>query len=184
MTFKPRAKRELRLEMLEGRELLSTMSVATEGARHIAPSMAVSAEVARSRGFNFLTSGTLNQMFSNPDTGKHYQISTSGRVAGLGAVKVTGELNTPGFIMSSTVTGNLTIHSRRGTLQASLSSAPVPGFSSIPNTLTFTITGGTGAFVRYHTGHGTIQVTLLPGGTQNEVTSVLPVKLAFSGRIG
>ena len=184
--IKPTAKQQFRLEILESRELLSATPMTD--AHHVAmptPSP-VSAEVARSVGVQIATTGYWINLKSSPDTGRQYEISTSGRFFGLGRVAISGQFSTPGFIASGVVTGTATARTNRGTLSLNLTSAPVPGFYNLPPTFNFTFAGGTGIFSRYHTGQGTVQVTFLynpPTPAPDPLMLPQHVRMVFSGRL-
>jgi hypothetical protein len=58
-------------------------------------------------------------------------------------------------------TGSMTIAAPRGTLNLNLTGPVQKGFSPLPSTFTYNITGGTRAY-QMATGSGTIAVTLNP----------------------
>jgi hypothetical protein len=94
-----------------------------------------------------------------PDTGSTYRIGTVGRIAPLGQTSETAQVHTIGFIASGTATGTMTIRASRGSLTLKLTGPVQPGFSPLPSTLSYTITGGTRAY-QNASGSGTIAVTL------------------------
>jgi hypothetical protein len=75
-------------------------------------------------------SGTITARASNPDVGRTFAIKAHGTVAPLGHVSATGTAHGTGFVAHGRVTASLTLTDSRGAVTVSVSSAPVPGFTS------------------------------------------------------
>jgi hypothetical protein len=144
------------VESLEAMTLLSGLAM---------PAVAHAAEVGMPTAMstavhvNGTTRGEYVRVRANPDTGSTYDFNTTGILPGFGVAAVSGSVQTPGNIATGTASGSLTLFSLKGTLTLKVSSASLPSFSPLPSKLTFTITGGTGAFAGA-TGSGTIAVAL------------------------
>lgn len=102
-----------------------------------------------------------------PDAGGAYQLSGNGTLAPLGPVRVAGSLQSPGLIAQGRTTGALTLTSAQGTLTLALSGPSQAGDSSQaggsppPSSLTYSVTGGTGAYAGEH-GTGTARLVMTP----------------------
>ena len=154
-----RAKQQVRpaLESLESMTLLSGVAAmhAHVPAAEVAPMPGVISLQGRIQGFYLAHQ-------NNPDTGKVINVFAVGRINPLGESAVNGTLNTPGFIMSNTVTGNMTVRSRFGSLNLQLTGVESPTSpTSTPSNmeLTYTIKSGTGQ-LQGDTGTGVIDVSL------------------------
>jgi hypothetical protein len=98
---------------------------------------------------------------ANPDAGTSYSLFGYGRLGAIGIAYGVGHVTTPGFIATGRATGTFTLYAAGGTVDLSVTSRPLPGFSTLPSLLIYTITGGTGAY-SHAKGYGTIDVTLRP----------------------
>jgi hypothetical protein len=96
-----------------------------------------------------------------PDVGKTYQFGVAGRISPLGQTGDSGQIHTTGFIASGTATGTMTITAPRGAVKLQLTGPVQPGFAPLPSTMSYTITGGTGAYKKA-TGTGSIAIVLSP----------------------
>jgi hypothetical protein len=94
-----------------------------------------------------------------PDIGKTYQFGVAGRISPLGQTGDSGQIHTTGFIAMGSATGTMTISAPRGALKLQLNGPPQAGFAPLPSTMTYTITGGNGAYKKT-TGTGTIAIML------------------------
>jgi hypothetical protein len=97
-----------------------------------------------------------------PDVGKTYQLGVTGRVAPLGQTGDSGSIHTTGFIATGNATGTLTMSAPRGAIKLQLTGPPQSGFAPLPSTMSYTITGGRGAY-RNATGSGTVTITPASG---------------------
>src|SRR5262249_45498341 len=80
-------------------------------------------------------------------------------------------LTTPGFITNGRTAGTLTLTTSKGSLTLVVKGPSQPGFSSLPPTLTYHISQGTGAYSG-DTGSGTIGVNLvMPTAGANDLPS-------------
>ncbi len=156
MTFvrTQRRTRTLQVESLESKTLLS--GIPTMGLRQ-APALVAHAAVTQV-ALNATTKGLFYTTKANPDTGTTYHIFTTGKTSGGAVVGVSGDLTTPGFIAQGRTSGTLTIFTTRGSLTLNVTGPLQAGFTPLPSTLGFTITGGTGAFANVQSGTGKIAV--------------------------
>jgi hypothetical protein len=149
-----RLRQEPGIETLEAKTLLSSLRM-TEVVH------ALSAEVSGIRAAalpSLTTRGIYARVQVNPDTGRTYFFQTFGSSPFFGTALVVGSITTPGFVATGQAAGTLTLYSAKGVLTVSVSKT-VPGFSSLPSQLGFTITGGTGQFSNLH-GSGTLTDTI------------------------
>jgi hypothetical protein len=137
------------LENLEGRTLFSVavLSDAEPTTFTAAPSAPAYLRAARhplTGAFNM--AGSFVHIFGNPDGGPKYQFTGSGVNSALGKFTMTGHMQGPGFVASGQTIGYLTITTSRGTLTVRVWGPPqAPG--SLPPTMAYRISGGTGAYV-------------------------------------
>lgn len=136
------------LENLEGRTLFSVAALFDEAPMTATTPPRVAAYVKAARhpltgAFNI--AGTYTQPFGNPDGGPRYQFTGSGVNNALGHFTMTGHMQGPGFVASGQTIGHLTITTSRGTLTVRVWGPPQsPG--SLPPTMAFKISSGTGAY--------------------------------------
>ena len=158
MTDEPRGPRDRKpqLELLESMTLLS--GLAFLAAIDPSTSAIVQSSQRAPIALNATTHGTLTTTQKNPDAGKEFQLYTSGPAAALGHVSIDGALLTPGFIAHSQASGSLKVHTRRGELTLSVKEPSQFGFSSLPHSLTYSITSGTGHY-QGATGSGRLTIT-------------------------
>jgi hypothetical protein len=95
----------------------------------------------------------------NPDKGATYRLGVAGKLSPLGQTGDSGQIQTTGFIAMGMARGNLTLSAPRGNVKLTITGPLQPGFSTLPGTLSYTITGGTRAY-RGATGSGAIAVSL------------------------
>jgi hypothetical protein len=97
-------------------------------------------------------SGTWQQLpTARPDAGQDLGFFGEGAVSILGAVRASGVLHLPGFIVSGYAQGTFQLANDQGSVTVQLvSAAPLPGFTGPPGTLDytfqFTIVDSTGAY--------------------------------------
>jgi hypothetical protein len=112
------------------------------------------------------------------DVGASYDLTGTGSAGTLGAVTITGSVSLPGFIANGSASGTLTLTSDNpsaaGGGSVTLDVTGPKGGSGFPSKLTYTISGGTGAFATA-TGTGSIAVTL--GATSNSYQFVITSKV-------
>jgi hypothetical protein len=108
--------------------------------------------------------GTWTSVPTNPDTGMTQQLDGAGQVKPLGAVIATGTLHMPGFIREGRTTGTMVLTNAQGSVTLQLTGPPQPGFSPPPNTFTYKIVSGTGAYAGA-TGHGMATFSETMAGT-------------------
>lgn len=106
-------------------------------------------------------SGTASTRFAVPDVGKTTGLDGSGTVSPLGSVHVQGELHSTGFIAQGRAGGTLTLGNDRGSLSLNLTGPSQEGFSDLPSSFHYQITGATGAYAGDR-GAGTVEVHLNP----------------------
>ncbi|MFI5378599.1 MAG: hypothetical protein ACHRHE_04825 [Tepidisphaerales bacterium] len=149
------------LQNLESRMLLcgGTVTPAAE------PVVAALTAVATGPHFTkaFSMSGTYSIAMVVADVGKKYIFKGSGKPAGFGTMQLSGWVQTPGYVASGKARGVLVLKNSQGTIELSLSGPTEPGFGPLPTTLSYHITGGTGAYTKAY-GSGTIadQLTVTP----------------------
>jgi hypothetical protein len=81
-----------------------------------------------------------------PDTGMRYDLTGTGKLDLTGPVKVSGYVQTTGFVASGHASGSITFTNALGSLTLGLTGPTQPGFAPLPVHFTFTVTGGTGAY--------------------------------------
>jgi hypothetical protein len=95
-----------------------------------------------------------------PDTGNQFDLTGQGRFLGLDMTNVSGWVRTTGFVGGDGhATGSVTLQTAKGSVTLELTGPPQPGFSSLPEQFSYTVTGGTGAYARV-TGQGTLELLL------------------------
>ena len=148
------------LQNLESRMLLSGCTAADAAAAPLV-SPAAAVRVAAGRHFTtaFKVTGTYSMPMMNPDAGKRYVFKGSGKPAGFGLMQLSGSIQTPGNMGSGQAHGSLVMTNSHGTLKISVTGPTEPGFGPLPTTLSYRITGGTGAYAGA-SGSGTIVDTL------------------------
>jgi hypothetical protein len=133
------------------------------GVLHGGAAAAALAPIAKRQGPVLALSGTVQGGYIAggviPDIGKSYQFGVAGRISPLGQVGDSGQIHTTGFIASGTATGTMTINAPRGAIALQLTGPSQPGFAPLPSTMSYTITGGKGAY-RNAAGSGTIDIML------------------------
>jgi hypothetical protein len=142
------------VQSLEGRMVLSHMAVAPQ-------SLVAAIESAQSRPLRLHGTilGTSTSEFSNPDIGATFVLSAKGALAPFGRVTATGSAQGTGFIQTGRSDGSLTLSNSKGSVTLFLSGPKQPGFTGLPSSYQFVISGGTGAF-RGATGMGIVRVKL------------------------
>jgi len=138
------------LEHLEGRALFSVLAPMdtepTTATTTLTPQVTAASQNRLAGAFN--VAGTYTRPISpgNPDAGSKYDFDGKGRNASLGRFRLSGEVQTPGFIASGRARGQLVLSNGHGTLSLSVIGPPqAPG--SLPPSLTYRIRSGTGAYV-------------------------------------
>jgi hypothetical protein len=126
------------------------------------------ATAQQSVALNGQVSGTWDSVFAVPDVGGTQELRGTGTVAPLGAVYLSGQLLTPGFVAQGRAMATLTLTNSAGSVTLQLVGPPQPGFSQPPASFQYTITGGTGAYA-HASGSGTATLTETP-----EVRPVCP----------
>jgi hypothetical protein len=146
-----RRARKLRpsLESMESKQLLS-------GAGMAIVSTIVSTQEVNLAG---TLHGTFRKPLGTPDVGAQYNLAGSGRIAHFGPATVAGSLREVGFIAQGHSTGTLTLANAKGSLTLSLTGATQGGFSRLPTSYSFVVTGGTGAYSKdVDSGHLTLRL--------------------------
>ena len=130
---------------------------------HSAAAVAALAPIVQRQGQTTVLQGTVRGAYVlnnlNPDTGTTYHIGVAGRINPLGETGDSGSIQTTGLIASGNARGTMTIAAPKGSLKLTLTGPVQPGLSTLPSTVSYTITGGTRSY-RTATGGGTIAVTL------------------------
>ncbi len=108
--------------------------------------------------------GTYKVTHLNPDVGAKYSFYGTGSVGKLTDAAMFGTVQLPGFIANGHASGKLTIFDSHGAVYLNVSGPTGIAAGKFPSTLSFTITGGTGAY-RHDSGKGTIHDTLIPAAT-------------------
>lgn len=145
------------LEQLEGRALLSVVAP-----MEMQPLTAAAMPVVRAATHSplagaFNAHGTFTKPFHNPDVGPAYDFTGGGRKTSLGKFRLTGHVQTPGFVNNGQSGGHLTLTTSRGTITLALHGPPqAPG--SLPPSFTYSVRKGTGAYVNIR-GKGQIAVS-------------------------
>jgi hypothetical protein len=158
-----RRKRALEFDTLESMTLLSGVTAWVHGS--VAPvSAMVSAATVQAKALPVAVNGFSRGVASfqnRPDVGTTYSLGTFGPFSGLGRAVVSGTLHTVGFIAQGQATGTLTLYAHRGSLTLTLTGPTQPGFSPLPSSFLFSITGSTGRLAGA-TGNGTVDVSFRP----------------------
>jgi hypothetical protein len=142
------------VESLEGRSVLSTVHA-----------MVLPVSTALLHGLNYLdlqgsAHGSPSTVVGNPDVGTTVDLQGTGKIQGLGSVKVSGMLHGTGFIASSHVEGPLKLSNGKGSVTLQLVSPAKGGFTAPSSgTYAFSIQQATGAFA-HHIGNGTVDLVL------------------------
>jgi hypothetical protein len=97
----------------------------------------------------------------NPDTGATFRLLANGRVSPLGKSGLTALIQTPINVGNFSATGSATLFKPRGSVKMTYVGPIGPSPAPLPATLSYTITGGTGAY-RNATGAGSIAVSTAP----------------------
>jgi len=142
------------LEAMESKALLSAVAASAPGAAAIVAT-------PHTLVLNGTLSGRYSAHQSNPDAGKTYDLSGSGRVLPLRHTGVAGNLRTVGFIANRHAEGTLSLSDSQGTVTIRLVGPPQSGPTGLPPRFHFTITGGTGRYQGVK-GQGTAALTLVP----------------------
>lgn len=145
------------VDSLETRLALSQMSVMPM----VHTADVASATTLSNRSIAGQASGSVRHVLSNPDAGQSFNLSGSGRFKGLGTVRVSGTVHGTGFIMGGTSTGKVTLSNSKGSITLALTGPAQSGFSALPDSYQYVITGGTGAY-RSLSGHGNVIATWKP----------------------
>lgn len=128
--------------------------------------LAASATISKSISGKLVgnVSQSLGHTIGMPDVGHKFTLTGSGHVKTLGMVQVKGSVGATGFIQNGKSTGELTLTNSKGTLTLGLTGPPQAGFSSLPSTYQFAVTGGTGAYSST-SGQGTLTATWKPSAS-------------------
>jgi hypothetical protein len=122
-----------------------------------------------SLSLNGTISGTYKLAPVLADIGATYVFTGTGAAGAVGPVALSGSVHLPGFIATGKASGTLTLDDisasavKSGSVTLSVTGPTEAGFGPFPGTLSYVITGGTGAFAGA-TGSGTIAVTLDSAG--------------------
>jgi hypothetical protein len=145
------------MEQLEGRALLSVVAPmdAHPMAASAMPAVTATAHSPLAGAFN--AHGTFTKPFHNPDIGPTYDFTGGGRKTSLGKFKLTGHVQTPGFVNNGRSGGHLTLTTSRGTITLVLHGPPQPP-GVLPDSFTYAIRKGTGAYAN-STGKGQMLVS-------------------------
>jgi hypothetical protein len=101
--------------------------------------------------------------FQVPDTGTQYHLQGAGVFGALGAVTVTGDIHSVGFILKGQANGTLTFTNDQGSVTVKLT-GPVQGsFAHLPQEFHYEVTGGTGAYQNLHD-QGTLHLQTVASG--------------------
>ncbi len=148
------------LQNLESRMLLSGCTAADVAAAPLVSAAAV-IRVATRPHFTgaFTVTGTYSLPMVNPDAAKTYFFKGSCKPPGFGGMQLSGSVQTPGNLASGQAHGSFVMKNSHGTLKLSVTGPTEPAFGPMPTTLSYRITGGTGAYANA-SGSGTISDTL------------------------
>jgi hypothetical protein len=102
--------------------------------------------------------GTYTTPLGNPDA-RSYVFTGTGTAGAMGAVSLDGTITPPGFILSAPANGEFTLTNADGTITLDLTGKPQPGGSPLPEKMTYTVSGGTGAFANAG-GKGTVSIAV------------------------
>lgn len=157
------------VESMESKRLLSTISppLHTVEAAHLAV-----ADAVRLMRINGRLHGRFTTHQSLPDMGGTTLIFGTGDLQGLGKTLIAGGLRSAGFVAYGHATGSITLLSKHGSLMISLTGPTQSGPSSLPTTLNYQVTKGTGAY-RNVSDQGTVELVITPSKTPNGGTFTL-----------
>ncbi len=139
-----------RLEGLESRQVLASGVLSTTPA--LVHSLAVLHPAGTADG-SFATTSP-----KNPDTGATTKVHAHGKFGGQHA-EIRATVHLLGNVASGNAMGTATVETSKGKVYLSLVGPTQPGFSKLPGSFSYTITGGTKSF-KNATGPGTIGVSL------------------------
>jgi hypothetical protein len=129
------------------------------GAMHDAVGVNALATIAKRQAPAIVLNGTLHGAYAfnhlSPATAGTYQFGVEGRMTSLGETGDSGRIQTNGL----TASGTMTIAAPRGSLKLQLAGPVQAGATTLPSTLSYTITSGTRSY-RGTTGSGSVVVTL------------------------
>jgi hypothetical protein len=95
------------------------------------------------------------------DAGASVQLfNAQGNFAALGRVTFSGWVQGVGMMKTGQASGDLTLHNSKGTLTVTLQGPQQAGFSPLPETFHYQITGGTGAYQNL-SDQGTLKLVFL-----------------------
>jgi hypothetical protein len=134
----------------------------------IAVSMSGNAQASALHQSNLSLSGTVHGtemvLATIPDPGGHYDLHAHGRTAPLGRSTAAGQEHSVGFIIRGHGGADLTLTGSSGSIDVHITYAETPGFAPLPDSGTFQIVGGTGAYSDA-SGSGTVTRRGGPCGT-------------------
>jgi hypothetical protein len=142
--------------------LLSGMSAAVRGA--IAALVAPVAPAGQEIHLTGTIKGTYHVHIINPDIGKDFIFSGSGKVDPLGHVELTGHIHSPGFIVNGHSNGLLVLSNPHGTVMLAVTGPAQNGFTPVPDVFNHKIISASGKF-KGDTGTGFIVLELDPAHT-------------------
>jgi hypothetical protein len=177
-----------RLESLESKTVMSAgvatapvAAVVDHGPAAVQPAHPVKSSLAAAQSDSSITlTGKAHGHYTStqgpPDTGTHYDLRATGKLAHIGRAVVTGSFQTPGFILNGHASGTLKIAGPKGTLTLQLTTpGPIAANSTkggttttsagpiiLVNDFTYNIESGTGRYANDH-GIGTVVITTTPG---------------------
>jgi hypothetical protein len=151
-----RRARKLRpsLESMESKQLLSGAATAIVGTIPSAPVVMLGGTIH----------GNFHKPLGAPDVGAQYNLAGSGKLAHFGSTTVTGSLREVGFIAQGNSTGTLKLANAKGSLTLSLTGPTQGGFSRLPTTYNFAVTGRSGAYANNFEDVGQLTLQLTPRG--------------------
>jgi hypothetical protein len=160
-----------RLERLDDRDLPSATpgliwTQAAQALHLLVPAVAGHAGIVQNHqlALQGTITGTWARAPGIPDVGGQQGLAGTGTLKTLGTVAAMGTIHTPGFIRAGHATGTLTLTNARGTVTLQLTGPEQPGFSPPPNSFTYQIVSGSGAYAGA-TGHGTVTLAETAAGT-------------------
>jgi hypothetical protein len=111
---------------------------------------------------NGTTIGKYTVPNGNPNISAEFRLLANGRLSPLGKTGVTAVIQTPPYVGPAySATGSATLFTPRGSVKMTYVGPIGPSPAPLPATLSYTITGGTGAY-RNATGAGVIGVSTAP----------------------
>ena len=102
--------------------------------------------VARTRVRGTVT-GTYTTPSLPPDVGHEYAFMGAGTIAPLGAVTLSGQITTPGFILSGFAVGQITLTDSTGSVTISVKGPRERGFGPLPRRLAYVASSGTASHI-------------------------------------